>query len=173
MRDSLSHTHHVTKFIHLYGDVVHPQAILLTEQFDHLDIFFPYCSPMSFFLLEINRMNGIYSNYTPVLPDQGDWLLCMHRLHREKSQDTEASHSRHPTSRDNGHLVLISCYIDTSSGDGIYGLCYIHGPPTAMNVLYTDTASGVQVTYLAVCLLIASLPLLPLSIQTVIWCWSS
>lgn len=71
------------------------------------------------------------SNYTPVLPDHGDWLLHMHRRCREKSQDPKASHSRHPMSRDSGHFVLIFCYIDTSSRDGIYGLCYIHGPPNS------------------------------------------
>jgi hypothetical protein len=87
----MCHSHHVTKGIHFHGETMLPQAILPIVQFDLFHIVFPYCSLLSFFLLETEIIDDFV--FTTAESDQ--ILAAIGEEKSERSQDTEVNHLSH------------------------------------------------------------------------------
>ena len=68
-----------------------PQAILPIVQFDLFHIVFPYCSLLSFFLLETEIIDDFV--FTTAESDQ--ILAAIGEEKSERSQDTEVNHLSH------------------------------------------------------------------------------
>jgi hypothetical protein len=45
--------------LHPHGEAVFPLPVLLIVQLNHFQVLLPYCSPLSFFILEISTSDGL------------------------------------------------------------------------------------------------------------------
>jgi hypothetical protein len=57
--ENQSISHAPCPFIDKVNEAVFPLAVLLIVQLNHFQILLPYCSPLSFFILEISTSDGL------------------------------------------------------------------------------------------------------------------